>query len=85
MRDYSITKKPGEWYDAQVTDKYGVNHQNYFETELKCEEWIYYIFESEKEPLTKEQESLLLYRAIQDCKEIDKIKLIAAILWWVDG
>jgi len=80
MRDYSITKKPGEWYNAQVTDKYGVNHQNYFETELKCEEWIYYIFESEKEPLTKKQESLLLYRAIQDCKVIDQKKLTRSIL-----
>ena len=85
MRDYSITNKPGEWYDAQVVDKYGTKYQNYFETELECEEWIYYIFENEKPPLTKEQESTLLNRAIQDCKEIDKIKLIAAILWWVDG
>ena len=80
MRDYSITRKEGEWYDAQVTNKYGVKHQNYFETQLECEEWIYYIFESEKEPLTKDQEALLLYRAIQDCKAIDKAKLIKQIL-----
>ena len=80
MRDYSITKNKGEWYNAKVTDSFGVDHQNYYETEQECIDWIYYIWESEKKPLTKEQESILLNRAIQDCKEIDKIKLIRAIL-----
>ena len=80
MRDYSVTKKPGEWYNTKVTDSFGVDHQNYYETEQECIDWIYYIWESEKKPLTKEQESILLNRAIQDCKEIDKIKLITAIL-----
>ena len=80
MRDYSVTKKPGEWYNAKATDSFGVDHQNYYETEQECIDWIYYIWESEKKPLTKEQESTLLNRAIQDCKEIDKIKLITAIL-----
>jgi hypothetical protein len=41
MRDYSVTKKKNEWYDAQATDKYGITYQNYFETQLKAEEWIY--------------------------------------------
>ena len=85
MRDYSVTKKSGEWYNAKATDSFGVDHQNYYETEQECVDFIYYIWESEKKPLTKEQESILLNRAIQDCKEIDKIKLITAILWWVDG
>jgi len=80
MRDYSVTKKPGEWYNAKATDSFGVDHQNYYETEQECVDFIYYIWESEKKPLTKEQESTLLNRAIQDCKEIDKIKLITAIL-----
>jgi len=80
MRDYSVTKKSGEWYNAKVTDSFGIDHQNYYETEQECIDWIYYIWESEKKPLTKEQESILLNRAIQDCKEIDKIKLITAIL-----
>ena len=80
MRDYSVTKKSGEWYNAKATDSFGVDHQNYHETEQECIDWIYYIWESEKQPLTKEQESILLNRAIQDCKEIDKIKLIRAIL-----
>jgi len=80
MRDYSVTKKSGEWYNAKATDSFGVDHQNYYETEQECVDFIYYIWESEKKPLTKEQESTLLNRAIQDCKEIDKIKLITAIL-----
>ena len=80
MRDYSVTKKSGEWYNAKATDSFGVKHQNYYETEQECINWIYYIWESEKEPLTKEQESMLLYRAIQDCKAIDQKKLITAIL-----
>jgi len=80
MRDYSVTKKPGEWYNAKATDSFGVDHQNYYKTEQECINWIYYIWESEKKPLTKEQESTLLYRAIQDCKAIDKAKLIKQIL-----
>jgi len=80
MRDYSVTKEKGEWYDAKVTDSFGVEHQNYYETEKECVDFIYYVWESEKEPLTKEQESVLLYRAIQDCKEIDKNKLITKIM-----
>mgnify|MGYP003626163530 CR=1 FL=1 len=80
MRDFSVTKKKGEWYDAKVTDSFGVEHQNYYETEKECVDFIYYIWESEKAPLTKEQESMLLYRAIQDCKEIDKKKLITKIM-----
>tara|TARA_R110001583_G_scaffold112240_1_gene261537 strand:- start:416 stop:679 length:264 start_codon:yes stop_codon:yes gene_type:complete len=80
MRDYSVTKKKGELYDAKVTDSFGVEHQNFYETEKECVDFIYYIWESEKAPLTKEQESMLLYRAIQDCKEIDKKKLITKIM-----
>ena len=80
MRDYSVTKKKGELYDAKVTDSFGVEHQNFYETEKECVDFIYYIWESEKAPLTKDQESMLLYRAIQDCKEIDKKKLITKIM-----
>ena len=31
MRDYSITRNKGEWYDARVIDSYGNKYQNYFE------------------------------------------------------
>jgi len=71
MRDYSITKKKGEWYDAQVTDKYGVTRQNYFETELESEKWIYYIFENEKKPLTNDEEMEMLATAIWGCTKLD--------------
>ena len=71
MRDYSITKKKDEWYDTQVTDKHGVTHQNYFETQLESEEWIYYIFENEKKPLTKDQEMDMLANAIWGCTKLD--------------
>ena len=72
MRDYSITKKKGEWYNTEVTDKYGAIHQNYFETELECEEWIYYILENEKKPLTKSQEMDMLATAIWGCTKLDQ-------------
>ena len=72
MRDYSVTKKPGEWYNAQVTDKYGVEHQNYFETEIECEGWVYFIFENEKKPLTHEEEMDSLANAIWGCTKLDK-------------
>tara|TARA_R110000796_G_scaffold106302_1_gene216696 strand:+ start:265 stop:507 length:243 start_codon:yes stop_codon:yes gene_type:complete len=80
MRDYSVTKNSGEWYNAKATNSFGVEHQNYYETEKECIDFIYYVWESEKEPLTKDQESKLLYRAIQDCKAIDKEKGIGSIL-----
>ena len=72
MRDYSITKKKNEQYDTQVTDKYGITHQNYFETQLKAEEWIYYIFDNEKEPLTQEEQMESLANAIWGCTKLDE-------------
>ena len=72
MRDYSITNKLGEWYNAEVTDRFGSKFQNYFETELECEEWIYYIFDNEKKPLTKEQQMESLANAIWGCTKLDK-------------
>ena len=72
MRDYSITKKKGEWYSAEVTDRFGSKFQNYFETELECEEWIYYIFDNEKEPLTKEEQMESLANAIWGCTKLDQ-------------
>jgi len=35
MRDYSITRNKGEWYDARVIDSYGNKYQNYFELLVK--------------------------------------------------
>ncbi len=70
MRDYSITRKKGEWYDARVIDSYGNKYQNYFETASEANDWIYYIWEKE-EWFNSVDSQELLYKAIQQCKEID--------------
>tara|TARA_R110000822_G_scaffold46806_1_gene124512 strand:+ start:251 stop:493 length:243 start_codon:yes stop_codon:yes gene_type:complete len=80
MRDYSVTKRSGEWYDAKVTDGYGVDSQNYYETEQECINWIYYMWETEKPPLTTKEHDRLLANAIHQCKEIDRERGLRAIL-----
>ena len=72
MRDYSITRRKGEWYHAKVTDSYGNDYQNYFEHAHEANDWIYYVWENEdKFNWNKENSQELLYKAIQQCKEID--------------
>ena len=72
MRNYNITKKEGELWNAEVIDKYGNKYQNYFETYLKAGYWIFYIWENEDEfvEMTKNKDKLLA-NAIKQCKEID--------------
>ena len=70
MRDYSITKKTGEWYDARVIDSYGNKYQNYFETASEANNWIYYIWEKE-EWFNSANSQELLANAIENCKRID--------------
>ena len=70
MRDYSITRRKGEWYDTRVTDSYGNDYQNYFETASEANEWIYFVW-SKEDWFNSVDSQELLYRAIQDCKEID--------------
>ena len=73
MRDYSITRKEGEWYNAKVTDSYGNKYQNYFEFAHEANEWIYYVWENEdKFNWNKENSQELLYKAIENCKRLDK-------------
>ena len=79
MRDYSITRKKGEWYDAQVTDSYGNKYQNYFEFAHEANDWIYYIWEKE-EWFNSVDSQELLYSAIQQCKEIDEENNITKIM-----
>ena len=79
MRDYKITRNKGEWYLAKVTDSYGNEYENYFETAYKANEWIYYIWEKE-EWFNSVNSQELLYNAIQECKEIDKRTNKKAIL-----
>ena len=71
MRDYSITRKEGEWYNAKVTDSYGNKYQNYFETASEANDWIYYIWEKE-EWFNSVNSQELLAKAIENCKRLDK-------------
>lgn len=71
MRDFSITKKKGEWYNAKVTDSYGNKYQNYFETASEANDWIYYIWEKE-EWFNSANSQELLYKAIENCKRLDE-------------
>ena len=48
MRDFKITRKKGELYNAEVTDSYGNKYQNYFEHAHEANDWIYYIWEKEE-------------------------------------
>ena len=70
MRDFSITKKDGEWYDARVVDSYGNKYQNYFETASEANDWIYYIWRKE-EWFNSANSQELLAKAIQNCVEIE--------------
>ena len=79
MRDFSITKKEGEWYDARVVDSYGNKYQNYFETASEANDWIYYIWRKE-EWFNSANSQELLYQAIQDCKKIDEENNISKII-----
>jgi len=79
MRDYSITRNKGEWYNAKVTDSYGNKYQNYFETASEANDWIYYIWEKE-DWFNSVDSQELLYKAIQQCKEIDEKNNITKIM-----
>jgi len=79
MKDYNITRKEGEWYNAKVTDSYGNEYQNYFETASEANDWIYYIWEKE-EWFNSVNSQELLAKAIQECKEIDNKSNRRAIL-----
>jgi hypothetical protein len=79
-RNYSITRKKGEWYHAKVIDSYGSVFDNYFEHAHEANDWIYYIWENEKPPLTDEEREELLANAIHDCKQMDERSGRRAIL-----
>ena len=79
MRDFTITRKEGEWYNTKVTDSYGNEYQNYFESAHEANEWIYYVWE--KEDWFNSQDSQeLLSKAIENCKRLDKKLNIREIL-----
>ena len=71
MRDFTITRKEGEMYNAQVTASYGNKYQNYFEHAYEANDWIYYIW-SKEEWFNSANSQELLANAIENCKELDK-------------
>jgi hypothetical protein len=70
MRDYSITRKEGEWYDVRVIDSYGKVYHNYFEKLREAHDWVYFIWEKEDWFNSVDSEELLA-DAIHDCKQMD--------------
>ena len=70
-RNFSITRKEGEWYHAKVTDSYGNTYNNYFEEAYEANDWIYYVWEKE-DWFNSQNSQDLLAKAIAQCIEIDK-------------
>ena len=70
MRDFSITRKEGEWYRTRVTDSYGSKYQNWFEHANEANDWVYYIW-SKEEWFNSANSQDLLAKAIENCIEID--------------
>jgi len=70
-RNYSITRKEGEWYNAEVTDSYGNEYQNYFETASEANEWIMYVFTKE-DWFNSANSQELLANAIWGCTKLDE-------------
>tara|TARA_R100001594_G_scaffold141137_1_gene186851 strand:+ start:178 stop:420 length:243 start_codon:yes stop_codon:yes gene_type:complete len=78
-RNFKITRKKGELYNAQVEDSYGKKYQNYFEHAYEANDWVYYIWEKEQW-FNSVNSQELLYQAIQDCKKIDEENNINKII-----
>ena len=78
-RNFKITRKKGELYNAQVEVSYGKKYQNYFEHAYEANDWVYYIWEKE-EWFNSVNSQELLYQAIQDCKKIDEENNINKII-----
>ena len=79
MKDYKITRNKGELYHAKVTDSYGNEYDNYFETAYQANEWIYYIWEKE-EWFNSTNSQELLANAVAELVKIDKESNRRAIL-----
>ncbi len=79
MRNFKITKKDGEWYNAEVVDSYGNEYQNWFEHAHEANEWIYYVWE-EEDRFNNANSEKLLHKAIENCKRLDKNINVRTIL-----
>jgi len=74
MRNYSITKNKGELWNAEATDSYGNEYQNWFETYWDAGMWILDVWENEDKLVEMtENKDKLLANAINQCKEIDEL------------
>jgi len=69
-RSYSISKKPNELWRATCYDSYNKYSENYFETEEKANEWIYWRWENED--FFQQDSHELLHKAISNCVKLDK-------------
>jgi len=79
MKDYKITRNKGEMYHAFVTDSYGNEYDNYFETANEANDWIYHVWDKE-DWFNSANSQELLANAIEECKKIDNESNIRAIL-----
>tara|TARA_R100000655_G_C2901554_1_gene178938 strand:+ start:273 stop:539 length:267 start_codon:yes stop_codon:yes gene_type:complete len=70
-RTYSISKKPGQLWRATCYDSYGEYSENYFETEERANEWVYWRWENE-DLFYNSDKNDLLGKAIKQMIEIDK-------------
>ena len=70
-RDYNITRKQGEWFNAEVTDSYGNEYQNYFETSNEAHDWIMYVW-SKEDWFNSVDSQQLLAKAIWGCTKLDE-------------
>ncbi len=71
QRDFSITRREGEWYDVRVIDSYGKVYHNYFEESDEAHDWVYYIWEKE-EWFNSVNSQELLANAVENCKRLDE-------------
>ena len=69
-RTYSISKKPNEMWRATCYDSYNKFSENYFETEEKANEWIYWRWENED--FFQQDSDKLLDGAIHNCVKLDE-------------
>ena len=71
MRDFKITRNEGEFYNVEVTDSYGKQYQNWFESAHEANDWVYYIWEKE-DWFNSVNSQELLASAIENCKKLDE-------------
>ena len=73
MRDYKITKYPGNThYSVNVIDSYGREKGSFFRTKTECYKFIYEVWDNEVPKTDKELQEELLSSAISNCIKIDK-------------